>query len=380
MGIKNLHQILGEHAPDCYKTKNLSDYAFQKIGIDISLYLYKYKASLGERWIEAFISMISCLRKWDIHSFFIYDGKAPIEKLAEQQRRRESMVKQGDRAQLLEKEIDEFEATGKVGEMIKDICKKKSPPQALFVRSVPKDQNIDIQIAKERLGELKGMMISITAQDIQLSKDLFDILQVPYTTAPDEAERFAAHLCVHGIIDGVLSEDTDVLVYGTPLFLTKIDIYKNTVVELKYSEIIETMDMTSESFTDLCIMCGCDYNDNIFGYGCKKTFDLLKKHKNIEAVIEEIKKIEVVKKEKKIKKMKKDNDDRELEDLDYTVLKHVRCRELFSIPETVDFYAPFCGTPDFEKLSEFLFCNGIKTNLETLKKNLQTRTIVFEED
>jgi flap endonuclease-1 len=388
MGIKNLHQILQQYAEKCYSTKSLSDYAFKKVGIDISLYLYKFKATLGNNWLGAFISLISCLRKWDIHSFFIYDGKAPIEKLVEQQRRRESLAKQGDRVKNLEKEIEEYEKEGKVGEMIKEICKKEAPPQALFIRTSQPEVKVDIEVVKERVETLKSMIISITEDDIKLTKELFDILRVPYTTAPDEAERFASHLCVHGKIDAVLSEDTDVLAYGTPLFLTKIDIYKNTVVELKHPEILECVEMSRDSFTDLCIMCGCDYNDNIYGYGWKKCYDLIKSNETIEACIEEIKILEIDKKAKLQKKLCKEKDPEEKEKiqgkidevLDVEVLKYVRCRELFSIPNQVDFYAPFCGTPDFTKLEEFLFRNQISCNLPLLKKNLSPRTVIFEED
>ena len=389
MGIKNLHQILQEYAPDCYTTKNLNEYAFKKIGIDISLYLYKFKATLGNDWLGAFISLISCLRKWDIHSFFIYDGKAPVDKLLEQQRRRASLAKQGDRVKIIEQEIEEYENGGKIGDMIKEICKKEAPPQAIFIRSGKSPEiKIDIDTVKQKVESLKSMIISITEDDINLTRELFDILRVPYTTAPDEAERFASHLCVHGKIDGVMSEDTDVLAYGTPLFLTKIDIYKNTVVELKHPEIMETLKMTRNSFTDLCIMCGCDYNDNIHGYGWKKNYILIKDNETIEACIDEIKNLEIEKKSKLQKKFDKEKDTEEKEKikekiddvLDTTVLKHVRCRELFSIPNEVDFYAPFCGTPDFEKLAEFLFKNQINCNLESLKKNFSPRTVIFEDE
>ena len=125
MGIQNLHQLLEKYAPECYIQKHLSEYAFKKIGIDISLYLYKFKASRGDDWLEAFVSLVSCLRKWDIHCFFIYDGQAPIEKIEEQKRRRENLSKQGERADALEKEILNFESNGEVGEMIREICKKE---------------------------------------------------------------------------------------------------------------------------------------------------------------------------------------------------------------------------------------------------------------
>lgn len=125
MGIKHLHQLLQKYAPQCYIKKHLSEFAYQRIAIDISLYLYKYKAISGDRWIESFIYLISCLRKWNIHCVFVYDNKAPVEKLKEQQRRRETRVKQGDRVLELEEDIKRYENGGEASEKMIEICKRK---------------------------------------------------------------------------------------------------------------------------------------------------------------------------------------------------------------------------------------------------------------
>ena len=67
MGIKHLHQLLQKYAPNCYEKKHLSEFSYKRVAIDISLYLYKYKAISGDRWMESFVYLISCLRKWNIH-------------------------------------------------------------------------------------------------------------------------------------------------------------------------------------------------------------------------------------------------------------------------------------------------------------------------
>jgi DNA-directed RNA polymerase beta' subunit len=40
--------------------------------------------------------------------------------------------------------------------------------------------------------------------------------------ATSEADNFSSHLCIYEKVDAVLSEDTDVLAYRTPIFLKKI--------------------------------------------------------------------------------------------------------------------------------------------------------------
>jgi flap endonuclease-1 len=363
MGIHHLHPLLQKYAPKAYKTTHLSNYSYKKVAIDISLYLYKYKAINGDRWLESFILLIQCLRKWDVHCIFIYDGKAPIEKLEEQQRRRDSRDKQGDKVVEIEKQIKEYEETGAIGDLLGELCYVESP--SLFHK---KDQKkFVLQKAKDKVESMKSMIISITPDDILLSKQLFDVLSIPYVTAPSEAECYASNLCVAGKIDAVLSEDTDVLAYGTPIFLTKIDVVQDTVVEIMYSDILEETGMTLPQFTDLCIMCSCDYNSNIYMIGPEKSFQMLKTYGNIENVIEELKTFK-----------NKDKTDKYTDDM-LNVLKYERCREMFTT-HPVEFYVPYCGMPDFNQLQEFLFKHSIKySQMATLKKYLSPRELNFDE-
>ena len=363
MGIKSLHKLLQKYAPGCYQTKHLSEYAFKKVAIDISLYLYKYKAISGDKWLESFISLINSLRKNDVHCIFIIDGQAPPEKLEEQKKRRDSRDKQREKIKLLEDGIFNYEKDGSVSPLIDELCSKQT--LSIFRVSTKK---IDISLAKDKLESMKSMLISITPDDIIIAKQLFDILNVPYVQAPGEAECYGANLCVDGKVDAVLSEDTDVLAYGAPIFLTKIDYIRDTVVEISYEKILEEMEMTKETFTDLCIMCECDYNSNIYLIGPEKSYQFLRNFKRIEPILEELKKL-----------TDKDKSPKYTDEM-FLPLKYTRCRELFT-NHPVDFYMPYCGTPDFLKLEEFLFSNNIRYDMTKLKKNLCVRQdMVFQEE
>ena len=46
--------------------------------------------------------------------------------------------------------------------------------------------------------------------------------------------------------------------------------------------------MNQEQFVDLCILLGCDYVDKIKGIGPKKAIELVKKHKSIESILDNI--------------------------------------------------------------------------------------------
>ena len=352
MGIKNLNKLLQKYAPSCYTQQHLSEFSYKRVAIDVSLYLYKYKAIGGDKWLESFVYLVSSLRKWDIHCVFVYDNKAPVEKFDEQQRRRETRSKQQERVQELEEDIKNYEQSGKITEKMKEICQKEGVAVSLLRKDTK--SCIDIKIVKRKLQSMKSMIVSITESDLQLTRDLFDLLKIPYIKAPSEAEAYSSYLCIHGKVDAVLSEDTDVLAYGSPLFLTKIDTFSETVVSVNYQTLLEELDMTKQTFLDLCIMLGCDYNTNVPKVGMEKSYALLKQHSNIDSITE-------------------------IEDEAKTILNHVRCRELFAIPAEINDYIPYCGIPEFDKVTLFLSDHGLRFNMKILQKNTGESELSFVE-
>ena len=94
MGIKSsFNKFLRDICPEIFEEIHISEYAYKKVAIDISLYLHKFKAVCGDRWLSAFINLIACLRRNEVHWVFIFDGKAPQEKEMERAKRHENREK-----------------------------------------------------------------------------------------------------------------------------------------------------------------------------------------------------------------------------------------------------------------------------------------------
>lgn len=356
MGIKNLNKFLRNNCPDIYEEIHLSEYSFKKVAIDISLYLCKFKTICGDRWLSAFINLITCLRKNEVHCVFIYDSGAPPEKDAERKERAEQRAKLEEKVYKYEEAIEKFHLTNEIDQILIDLYKKrhndgKGPPR-LMKRTT---EEVDMVFVESIVEKMRGQILNISPVDFQKTKDLFDILKVPYYDAPLEAETTCADLCKRGLVDSVLSEDTDVLAYGAPVFLSKINTSDGTCVRIKYTDMLESLDLFSDEFLDLCIMCGTDYNKNIFRVGPEKAYKYIQKY----STIEEIKENTV---------------------LDTTILNHVRGRELFRKYDQMDIKIPYCGSPDFQKLDEFLLNNNIQCNIEGLKKSFLHQTIIFVDE
>lgn len=352
MGIKNFNKFLRDKCEEVYEKIHLSTYAYKKVAIDISLYLYKYKAIYGDRWLSAFISLVSSLRRNDLHCVFIFDGKAPIEKELERSKRKDSKAKLEENINNLEMALEEYYKTGIVDDILIKLCKnsKSSPPRRLLSSS---NNNIDIKFVEYKIKQKKQQIIDISPNDFVKVKELFEIMGVPYYTAPWEAEKMCSKLCIDGLVDAVLSEDTDVLAYGACNFLTKIDINEDTCVCLKYENVLESLGLSSSQFLDLCIMCGTDYNSNIFRVGSHTSYSNILKFGSIENISVNT-------------------------NYDISILNHIRVRELFSVFENynIDNIA-YCGFPDFCKLEKFISKNRIILDIESLKSSFVSE-LIFE--
>ena len=353
MGISGLNKFLRDTCPNVYEEIHISEYAYKKVAIDISLYLYVFKAAYQERWLKSFIQLVECLRKYELHCVFIYDTGAPPEKEEERKERAASRAKHEERVYRLEEAIDRFHESGEVDPLLLEFqTKRKIKPKRLLRPDT--GPVIDIKSIEFYVAKMKRQIFDVTKADFDLTKKLFDILDVPYFQAPLEAETCCSDLCKRGIVDAVLSRDSDVMAYGAPVFLTNLDISTGVCHRLHYDTILNELNLTSDQFLDFCIMCGTDYNKNIFRVGPKTAYNKILNFGSIEEIDARTK-------------------------LDISILKHVRGRELFRNYEQSDINVPYCGAPDFPKLAVFLKKHNINIPMEIIKKSFVHTTIVFED-
>jgi flap endonuclease-1 len=167
-----------------------------------------------------------------------------------------------------------------------------------------------------------------------------------------EAETMCSDMCKRGLVDAVMSRDSDVLAYGAPIFLSDLDVRTQTTKQVLYEDVLRETGLTDEQFLDFCIMCSCDYNDRIKNIGPVKAFNMIKTHEKIENI----------------------------PNVDPIPLKYELCREKFRNYEKTDYTPPYCGEPDFNGLAKFFFQYHIKTDMERLKKSFAPAELVFEDD
>ncbi|EKD15015.1 uncharacterized protein L3040_003787 [Drepanopeziza brunnea f. sp. 'multigermtubi'] len=126
----------------------------------------------------------------------------------------------------------------------------------------------------------------------EMARQLIDELRktgVQYIVAPYEADAQMVYLERNGVIDGILSEDSDLLVFGAKCLLTKLDQYGNCI-EINKADFSACREITltgwsEKEFRTMAILSGCDYLASINNMGLKTAYRMVRKHKTIEKII-----------------------------------------------------------------------------------------------
>jgi len=97
---------------------------------------------------------------------------------------------------------------------------------------------------------------------------------VKFLVAPYEADAQMAYLALHGFVDAVITEDSDLLTYGCPVVLFKLD-YSGEVDEISLSDLPHCRELSftgwsQDLFQQMCVMAGCDFLKGLPGIGIKK--------------------------------------------------------------------------------------------------------------
>jgi len=329
MGINNLNKFLRKNCMHVFKEIHISEYAYKKVAIDISLFLCKFKAACGDNWVSAFINLISCLRQNEIHCVFIFDNGCPAEKLGEREERRKQQDNMRKKISDLNKSLDVYKKTGVIDDLLNELYEKISKDDC-GKRLLSQKKHFNVRLIEEKIKKMSNYILNISKSDFELTKELFRILNVPFYDAPLEAECACADLCKRGIVDAVLTEDTDVIAYGSDIFLSKIDTSNGTCVQIVYEDVLKALKLNESEFLDLCIMFGCDYNKNINKVGIETSYKYIQKYRSIDEISKQL-------------------------SIDVSILNHERTRELFTKYQKLNIETiPFCGVPNFDLLESFI--------------------------
>lgn len=382
MGIQGLTKVIRDN---CINNQiieyHLHELCGLKIAVDISIFLYKYIRTCGEiEWMNNFFLLLCTLKKHGISAVCIFDGpNPPIEKKGEQLIRieknnndlRKLDICRQKRDQLLNDYIipNHFPSKELLSECVELLGKRKKSYTNTFNLSDVFDA------LNEVIRNLERQTIPITSKHKKLAKEIVDVMGLHAIEADGEAETLCCYLAINGKVDAVLTEDTDVLAYGTPFMLA----FKNFTISdeklygIHLPSVLEDLDMDQETFRDLCILLGCDYNQHkrVKGFpphpsrNFKKPVSLGEKYAYLMVkeygLIEDFYHLLVID--------------------DPNIFNYTRYRELLTIPRYIsDCMVPYSRTPDYEKVEEFLNEYELFIGLDYIYKCHPKQRLIIEDD
>lgn len=144
-----------------------------------------------------------------------------------------------------------------------------------------REQGNDIQAAR-----LESRTQRLTDTIHRTTRELFDLLDVPYIEAPAEGEAQAAHMArVDDRIHYAGTEDYDSLLFRAPYTLRKLT-SKGDPECMDFEATLEKHDVTWEQLIDIAILCGTDFNEGVSGIGPKTAVAEVRERGDLWAVLD----------------------------------------------------------------------------------------------
>ena len=286
MGVKGLKQFLVAKFPQAITRYHLSHLSGQRVAVDILTPLYKYKAAMGDSWRTGMLSFLLCFPRFNVHASVFTDGPfVPIEKKEEQQKRSSARDKIRDRVKDLKTELAAYRESGVLGDALRNLPQEANSQRNLLLGI---EQSIDLVMVENYIEKLEKQVVNISAEDMLDVARLCRSLEIPFYTARSEAESICSWLCKTGRVDAVVTEDSDALAYGSPVWISELD-FQGNCTRIVAEDVYREMELKPEQFVDFCIMCGTDFNHRVEKLGPVTAYGHLKKYKSIEKICEEMK-------------------------------------------------------------------------------------------
>lgn len=250
------------------------DLAGKKIGVDAFNALYQFLSSIRgvdgtplqdssrriTSHLQGLFTRTANLMGKGIKLAYIFDGKAPVLKILEQQARTE----------------------------------RKMAAQERYERAVEEE---DV----EAMGRYAKQFVKLNSEMIEESKELVRALGLPVIEAPSEAEAQGAFMCKEGDIYAVASQDSDALLFGSPRLVRNLTLSqkrklpggKHVITFLEFIElkkVLDSLGIDHEQLVMMGILVGTDFNrGGVKGIGPKKALKLVIENKgNYAKMFEEL--------------------------------------------------------------------------------------------
>lgn len=171
---------------------------------------------------------------------------------------------------------------------------KESDSNATFLETLalqnsanPPKQSIqsfrdETQTMLDQTTKAQTQTTKVTPQITRQIQSLLTTFGIPYITAPTEAESQCSELYRLGLIDGIITDDSDVFLFGGDKVYRHFFAEKKYVVRYDMKRIENTMRLDRKKMTELAVLLGSDYTKGVKGVGPVLAMEILEKFYDLE--------------------------------------------------------------------------------------------------
>ena len=117
-------------------------------------------------------------------------------------------------------------------------------------------------------------------------KALGSVVGVPCLTSPTEAEMLGAALCRNELVETVVSNDVDTLLFGSPHVTKQLQASNGRILRARLVDLESHMELDIEQLRDLAVLSGCDFHkEGAKGIGPRKGAMLLQRYGGLVEVL-----------------------------------------------------------------------------------------------
>ena len=251
---------------------SLDDLKSRTMAVDAYNMLYQFLTTIRQRdgtplmdsqgnitsHLSGLFFRVGKMLRQDMKLAFVFDGESPELKNEEKQRRREKKEEAREKYEEAKQEQDI--------ELMRKYAKRTA---------------------------------ALTPEMTQEAKELLHAMGIPTIQAPSEGEAQAAYMVGKGEFYGLVSQDTDGLLFGSPRIIKNLSITGRRRIRSTYrtinpeiidlAENLNNLGIDREQLIVIAILCGTDFNvGGVKGIGPKTSLKLVKKYgKDFDAIFKE---------------------------------------------------------------------------------------------
>ncbi|KAG7817200.1 hypothetical protein KL928_003935 [Ogataea angusta] len=129
----------------------------------------------------------------------------------------------------------------------------------------------------------------------QIAKSVIEALKsrnIQYVVAPYEADAQMVYLEKHGLVQGIISEDSDLLIFGCQRLITKLD-DSGSCIEVRRDKFKDCREsaiglFSNEQLKLMAIVSGCDYTKGIPNVGMQRAINLVNRYSTIGRLLQAV--------------------------------------------------------------------------------------------